>query len=218
MKSPLLQSKKIAGPACRPTNSSTPGRGLRLKIDVQFKFGAILFLILVGLISQSNTLFAQAYECGASEHKETPTTIEITLAQRWKGHNEEVRKALSADSESIKTRIRFFPFLTPPANIGIGKCITADDGRRAIREAIRYNGGVDKLIIQEMMPHHWIKIGATDLAELTWIPVPPEALSRLIDPSLSTEAFQELYRKLAVQKEMDLPFGMGSQKREKKSE
>jgi hypothetical protein len=62
------------------------------------------------------------------------------------------------------------------------------------------------------MPHHWMKVGATDLAELTFIPITPEDLVRLSDPSLSTKDFQKIYRELSALKERKLPFGLGIRK------
>jgi hypothetical protein len=157
------------------------------------------------------------YDCAVEENKEKQTTVEILLAAKWKGKVEEVKHSFAPDRDAdgaMKVRVKFFPFLDPPKNIGIGKCVTAGSARLAIREAIKLNGGVDRLVMQDIMPHHWIKIGTTDTSELTWIPVGPEELARLTDPSLSTEQFQELYRQLARQKEKRRPFGLDSEKRE----
>ncbi|MDC4203184.1 MAG: hypothetical protein MPW13_02105 [Candidatus Manganitrophus sp.] len=68
--------------------------------------------------------------------------------------------------------------------------------------------------MQDIMPHHWVKIGTTDTSEMTWIPISPEELAQLTDPSLTTEQFHDLYKKLARQTEKKQPFGMGSIKRE----
>ncbi|TAK09487.1 MAG: hypothetical protein EPO39_02310 [Candidatus Manganitrophaceae bacterium] len=155
----------------------------------------------------------RTYDCAAQENLDKPTTVEILLAKKWKDRTEEVKQSFTAADGSLKVRIKFFPFLDPPANIGIGQCVSAEQARLAIREAIRYNGKVDRLIIQDIMPHHWIKIGTTDTSELTWIPIKPEELARLTDPSLTTEQFHDLYRQLARQKEKKLPFGMGSEQR-----
>ncbi len=152
------------------------------------------------------------YDCHAKENRDQPTTIEIVLSQKWKAQAEEIKRALIADSTAVKVRVRIFPFLDPPANIGIGKCVAAEDARRAIREAIKYYGKLDRVIRQDILPHHWIKIGSTDIAELAWIPVIPDDLTRLTDPALSTEQFQNLYRQLAMPKEKKLPFGMGTEK------
>jgi hypothetical protein len=159
---------------------------------------------------------AVIYDCNAPAHRETPTTVEFVLAKKWKERVDTVKQAFSAGDPSMKVRIKLFPFLEPPMNIGIGKCVRADQARLAIREAITYSGGVDRLIIQGILPHHWIKIGSTDLAELSWIPVTQDELARLTDPSRSTEEFQELYRRLATPKERKLPFGMGTQELSKR--
>lgn len=178
-----------------------------------------LFLFLAAVILYPAGLFAAntVYDCASQENREKQTTVEVLLADKWKGKVEEVKQSFAADrasEEGMKVRVKFFPFLDPPKNIGIGKCVTAENGRRAIREAIRLNGGVDRLVMQDIMPHHWIKIGTTDTSELTWIPVGPEALAQLTDPALSTDQFQELYRRLARQKEKRRPFGLDSEKRE----
>ncbi|HEY4485834.1 MAG TPA: hypothetical protein VI702_05910 [Nitrospiria bacterium] len=152
------------------------------------------------------------YACDAPENRDQPTTIEFVLAKKDRVHAAEVRGAFLALDPTAKIRIRIFPFLDPPPNIGIGKCVKAGDARLAILEAVRYYGKVDRLIRQDILPHHWVKIGSTDVAELAWTPVTPDDLTRLSDPALSTEEFQILYRQLAAPKEKKLPFGMGSQK------
>lgn len=148
------------------------------------------------------------YDCNAEENRAVPTTIEITLARRLRDRVEEVKRSL-AGSEAVKVRVRFFPFLDPPTNLGVGKCVSAEVARQAIAAAIRYNQGIERLIFQEILPHHWVKIGSTDTAELAWVAIGPEELNRLIDPSLSTDQFQDLYRSLATPKERKRPFGLG---------
>jgi hypothetical protein len=149
------------------------------------------------------------YDCGAAENRGKPTTVEIVLAPKWKAEEAAVKRALTADSPLVKVRVRFYPFLDPPANIGIGSCVPAEVARRAIQEALHTTGKIDRLIRQDILPHHWIKIGSTDTAELAWTPVGPDDLARLSDPALTTDQFQELYRDLAAPKEKHLPFGMG---------
>lgn len=151
------------------------------------------------------------YDCTAKENRDIPTTVEIVLSQKWKTQTEEIKRSFVSETEPVKVRVKFFPFLEPPSNIGIGKCITAESARRAISGAIKYSGKVDSLIFQDILPHHWIKIGSTDLPELTWTPISPGDLEHLADPALTTEQFQILYRQLATPKERKKPFGMGSE-------
>lgn len=155
------------------------------------------------------------YDCTAPENRDKPTTIEIVLAQKWKGQVDEIKQAFGSDTNGIKVRLKFFPFLNPPTNIGIGKCVTAENGRRALQAAVPYLGKIDRLIRQEILPHHLVKIGSTDTDETAWIPITPQDMARLTDPSLTTDQFQTLYRDLATPKEKRLPFGMGSEKIEK---
>lgn len=190
-----------------------------MKISFQHCRSVTILAFLLSILVSSETAARSAeriYECDAPENREKPTTVEILLSQKWKAKVEEVKQSFTAADDGLKVRTKFFPFLDPPKNIGIGKCVSAEEARLAIREAIRYNGKVDRLIMQDIMPHHWVKIGTTDTSELTWIPISPEELERLADPALSTPQFQDLYRQLARQKEKRLPFGLGSEKREEK--
>lgn len=177
-----------------------------------------MMFLVAGAFSSANDLLANTlYDCAEGENKDKPTTVEILLAGKWKRKVEEVKLSFAGESHpdaAMKVRVKFFPFLDPPSNIGIGKCVTAERARLAIREAVRYNGGVDRLIMQDIMPHHWIKIGTTDTSELTWIPLGAEELEKLTNPALSTDQFQELYRHLARQKVKRRPFGLDSVKRE----
>lgn len=172
-----------------------------------------LSIFFVGLSFGEAEAFVakETYNCDAPESKVIATKIEMVLAKKkWKKKKKEIKKAVISGNSHLKVRLKFFPFLDPPTNLGIGKCVSAENGRMAIQKALKYNRGVDFVIMQEFMPHHWVKIGSTDLAELTWIAITPENLTQLSDPGLSTEQFQELYRTLATLKKRELPFGMGT--------
>lgn len=173
--------------------------------------GAIVLAAVVSLMSARSLWADVVYDCQAEENRGKPTTIELVLSQKWRDQADEIKRALVSDADRVKVRLRFYPLMDPPRNIGIGKCVPADVARRAIQEAIRTSGTIDRLIRQDILPHHWVKIGSTDTAELAWTPVHPDDLARLTDPDLPTDQFQELYRSLAAPKERHLPFGMGSQ-------
>jgi hypothetical protein len=147
--------------------------------------------------------------CAADELGK-PATVEFVLSSKHKERVEAVTRLLKTAGEPVNVRIKFFPFLDPPANIGIGKCVSAAVGRVAIQAATAYGTGVTRLIRQDILPHRWVKVGATDTAELAWITVSAADLKRLADPALTTEAFQTLYRQLASPRERQRPFGMGS--------
>lgn len=139
-----------------------------------------------------------------------PVSVELTLAKKWKGKDVEIRQSFREVFPSTKVRIEFFPFLDPPQNIAIGRCVPADLARIALRQAEIINQGVDRLVVQHVLPHAWIGIGTTKLTEDTWVPITPKDLVRLLDPDLSTEQFHALYRELASVTERRLPFGLGT--------
>lgn len=175
------------------------------------KFLLIMVVALGLLWPAGEAVWAETvYDCQTDENRAKPARVEITLAKKWRKEKKEVKKAFSGASVPVKVRLNFFPFLNPPTNIGIGKCVPADMARLAIRKAIHYNGGVDRLVLQHVIPHHWIGIGTTKLAELSWISVTPEDLKRLMNPDLSDADFHVLYRNLAHMKERKQPFGMDS--------
>jgi len=173
----------------------------------------VAFLALATLADAQAFVAKEAYDCNAEKSRAIQTTLKLKLARKWKKKKKEIKKTLARERKSLKVRLEFFaPRMTPPQNLGIGRCVSAEDGRFAIQKAIKYNQGVDYVIMQEFMPHHWAMVGTTDLAELTFIKVTKEDLDTLADPSLSTEQFQDRYRKLSALKERKLPFGMGTRK------
>lgn len=175
----------------------------------------MVVFFFVGLFSGEALSFVsvEAYDCNTPENKEKITTIELVVAKKkWRKKKRELKASVTSENSAVKVRVKLFPFLPPPMNIGIGSCVSAEEGRLAIRKAIELNGGVDHVIMQELLPHHWVKVGSTDLAELAWIRVKPKDLLRLSDPALSTEQFQKTYRELATLKERKLPFGMGTKR------
>lgn len=176
------------------------------------RFLAVAFFMLVFVVPETHGFVAkESYDCNAAENKSNRTKIDMKLAKKYKKGKRKIKKDLIALDESLKVRLTFFPMnIDPPMNLGIGKCVSAENGRLAIQKALEFNRGVGFVIMQEFMPHHWMRIGATDLAELTWIAITEGDLTRLSDPSLSDEQFQQTYRKLATLKERKLPFGMGT--------
>ncbi len=121
--------------------------------------------------------------------------IELFLAAERKADFEQIKKELEA-VQITRIRTQFFKLGNPPQNIAIGKDIPASIARLAIRLAKTYNRDI-KYILPEyrFFPDH-IVIGSSAYDEKSQIPITPEDLEKLSDPSLSTEAFHTLYRHL----------------------
>jgi hypothetical protein len=107
--------------------------------------------------------------------------------------------AIKRDFEALSvTRLRtqVFRLGNPPKNIAIGRDVPAPVAQLAIRLAVAYNGGVEFLLPQyRFFPSH-VAIGTSAFDEASQIPISPEGLEQLRDPSLTTEAFHDRYRRL----------------------
>lgn len=192
-----------------------------MSVKQRDRFVFILFLSFSFYVVMGRaTVFAEIkpYDCNAVENKDIRTTLDMKLAKKWKKKKKDIKKEIIASNSALKVRLNFFPFLDPPMNLGVGKCVSAENGRLAIQKALEYNRGIGLVVMQEILPHHWVRFGLTDLPELAWIPVSPEDIERLSDPKLSTDQFQKIYRELATLKERKLPFGMGTKKIEVEAE
>ncbi len=193
---------------------------LRNKYRKRYRLLIVAIFMLIFVVPETHGFVAkESYDCNAVENKDNRTSIDMKLAKKYKKGKRKIKKDLIALDESLKVRLTFFPMnINPPMNLGIGKCISAKNGRLAIKKALEFNRGIGFVIMQEFMPHHWMRFGLTDLAELTWIAITEDDLTNLSDPSLSDEQFQRTYRKLATLRERKLPFGMGTRKIEVEEE
>lgn len=119
--------------------------------------------------------------------------VELFLAREQKKNLPTIKEAFSAFSIT-RIRSQFFRLGHPPKNIAIGKNVPAPVARLALRLAVEYNGGVTLLLPQfRFFPEH-IAIGTSAFDESSQIPIRPEDLERLREPSLSDEEFHQVYR------------------------
>ncbi|MFZ5874893.1 MAG: hypothetical protein ACOYXU_00660 [Nitrospirota bacterium] len=121
--------------------------------------------------------------------------VELFLAPEQREAVPAIKKAFETLSVT-RVRPQVFRLGNPPKNIAIGKDIPADVARLALRLAVDYNRGVEFLLPEyRYFPKH-IVIGSSAFDEASQIPIKPEDLERLRDPSLSTDQFHVLYRSL----------------------
>ncbi|MFZ5862516.1 MAG: hypothetical protein ACOYXR_06750 [Nitrospirota bacterium] len=121
--------------------------------------------------------------------------IELFLAPEQREAIPVIKKEFEALSIT-RVRPQVFRLGNPPRNIAIGKDIPADVARLALQIAVDYNRGVESLLPEyRYFPKH-IVIGSSAFDEASQIPIKPDDLQRLRDPSLSTDQFHELYRSL----------------------
>ena len=165
--------------------------------------GMPLFFLLVSLPQQS---FAADQERSTLQPKEGTETlltpvppekvkVEMFLAKKWKKEGKAIKQKLR-DASVKRVKIQYFRFGDPPSNIAIGKNIPADIARLAIEIALTYNKEIATILPEFRFFSHYIAIGSSAFDEQAEIPILPEDLEKLRDPSLSTEEFHAFYRSL----------------------
>ncbi len=121
--------------------------------------------------------------------------VEIFLAKERKSDLDAIKKEFMAVSIT-KVRPQFFKLGNPPQNIAIGRNVPADVARLGIRLANTYNRGIKFLLAEERLAADYLAIGTSIFDESFQIPISPDDLERLSDPSLTTLQFHTLHRHL----------------------
>jgi len=154
-----------------------------------------LALLIIGFLAEGS--LAGAVGAGADSGPDpADILVEIFLAADQKPNLETIKKEF-ASFRIVKVRAKFFTLGHPPENIAIGRHVSAPVARLAIRLARTYNGGVTLLLPGKRLAADYLAIGTSIFDESFQVPISPDELERLADPSLTTEQFHELYRQLA---------------------
>ena len=167
-------------------------------------FGALVFVfypISSGRAGSGANLIEQAehravFVSETSEHEaEGKILVEMFLAREHKERLNEIKAEF--DHALIRRfRIQFFRLGHPPENIAFGRNVPADLARLAIQIAHTYNDGIKFILAEFRFPVNYIAIGTSAFDEASQIPIAPEDVKRLSDPSLTTPEFHALYREL----------------------
>ena len=121
--------------------------------------------------------------------------VEVFLAPERKDDIDAIKKAFEAISIT-KVRPQVFRKGHPPRNVGFGKEIPADVARLAIRLAETHNDGIEFFLPDKRLAAHYVGIAVSIFDEAFQIPVSPEELKRISDPSLTDDQFHQLYREM----------------------
>ena len=188
--------------------------------------GLILFIkFLPGLIRKKNalftiiaslafamivfpaTVFADASADAPCEPLETkPVKIEGWISKKFKKDMASISKEFAALGNT-RVDLRPFPMGDAAGVTAIGRCVPAPIARLALENAIKYTGGVSALINQSFVSPNWIGVGATIFDEPSQQKVTEEQVKQLLDSKLTTDEFQDLYRKLSKQDEYSERWG-----------
>ncbi len=151
-------------------------------MNIRFALFLFLFLSIVGT-SQN------AYP------KEKEILVELFLSADRKHDIAQIR-AEFAQIKGIRVKEQFYPKGKAPLSIAIGRDVSADVARLAIEITKKYNGGITYILPHFLYPANYIAVGGSHFSEELHVPIHPDDLSALSDPSKTTEEWHRFYQTL----------------------
>ena len=121
--------------------------------------------------------------------------IEVVLAYHYKGQVSALTEEF-AQAGMPNVHFQFARQGQPPQNIGMGRAVPADKAREAIKLAVKYNLGIGILLPERLFPPRFVTIASSNFDDTVEYPISKEDLAHLLDPSLTTEQFHDLYGQL----------------------
>ncbi|MFQ5451676.1 MAG: hypothetical protein ACE5E9_13695 [Nitrospinaceae bacterium] len=162
----------------------------------------VLAVMIFGLGPQPA---ATETECGSFDKKSIK--VEGWISKKFRKQKKAVSREF-AEMGHTRVVLRVFPMGDTAKVVAIGRCVPAPLAQHLLRMALKYTGGVEDLVNQAFISPHWFGVGTTLFDEPSQQKVTGEQVRQLLDPSLSTEEFHALYRKLSVQDELVPYFGL----------
>lgn len=138
---------------------------------------------------------------------EKSVKVEGYISKKFKKNRKAIYKEF-AEMGNTRVALRPFPMGDTAKVVAIGRCVPAYIARHVLQTTLKYTNGVESLVTQAFISGHWFGIGLTMFDEPSQQKVSPEQVQQLLDPSLSTEEFQALYRKFSIQDDTVPYFGL----------
>jgi hypothetical protein len=144
-------------------------------------------------------------DCLSISHK--PVKLEAWLSKRYENYLTSIRKDLGGMGN---TRVGLFVYPTenPSRVVAIGRCVPAYIAQYILTKADEYKLGTTHLVNQGFVSSHWTGIGTSLFSENSMNAITPQQLDALMDDTLNTESFHEMYRALTRQPEKVQAFGL----------
>ncbi|MCH7623443.1 MAG: hypothetical protein IIB46_05115 [Nitrospinae bacterium] len=138
---------------------------------------------------------------------EKSVKVEGYISKKFKKNRKAIYKEF-AEMGNTRVALRPFPMGDTAKVVAIGRCVPAYIARHVLQTTLKYTNGVESLVTQAFISGHWFGVGLTMFDEPSQQKVSSEQVQQLLDPSLSTEEFQALYRKFSIQDDTVPYFGL----------
>ena len=163
-----------------------------------------VFLILIALTVTPGTVFAEK-DCESISRK--PVKLEAWVSKRYEKDLKKIRKEFGEMGNTV-AGLFVYPAENPSRVVAVGRCVPAYIAQYILAKARKYSLGTTHLVRQGFVSSHWTGIGTSLFSENSMNAITPEQLARLMDDSLDTDSFQEIYRKLTRQPKKVSAFGL----------
>ena len=163
-----------------------------------------VFLILIALTVTPGTVFAEK-DCESISRK--PVKLEAWVSKRYEKDLKKIRKEFG-EMGNMVVGLFVYPAENPSRVVAVGRCVPAYIAQYILAKARKYSLGTTHLVRQGFVSSHWTGIGTSLFSENSMNAITPEQLARLMDDSLDTDSFQEIYRKLTRQPKKVSAFGL----------
>jgi hypothetical protein len=168
------------------------------------RFNLSIFIVMLFFISKTEQVYAHE-DCVSISKKYVK--VEAWLSKQYEKSYWNIRDEFR---EMGNTKVGLFIYLAenPSRVVAIGRCIPAYLAQYFLKKAEKYSLGTTHLVHQGFVSSHWAGMGTSLFSENSMNPITPKQLTLLMDETLDTESFQEMYRSLTVQKEKVSAFGL----------
>ena len=149
-------------------------------------------------------MFAEK-DCESISRK--PVKLEAWISKRYEKDLKILRKEFGG-MENTVVGLFVYPAENPSRVVAVGRCVPAYIAQYILAKARKYSLGTTHLVCQGFVSSHWTGIGTSLFSENSMNAITPDQLARLMDGSLDTDSFQEIYRKLTRQPKKVSAFGL----------
>ena len=165
-----------------------------------------ILIFFMTLLYMSISCFAFAKENCVSTNKKH-VKIEAWLSKKFEKDYWNIRDEFR-EMGNIKVGLFIYPAENPSRVVAIGRCVPVYLAQYFLKKADKYSLGTTHLVNQGFVSSHWTGIGTSMFSENSMNPITPHQLAMLMDETLDTESFQQIYRSFTVQKEKVPAFGL----------
>ena len=165
-----------------------------------------ILIFFMTLLYMSISGFVLAKENCVSNSKKH-VKIEAWLSKKFEKEYWNIRDEFR-EMGNTKVGLFIYPAENPSKIVAIGRCVPVYLAQYFLKKADKYSIGTTHLVNQGFVSSHWTGIGTSMFSENSMNPITPHQLSMLMDETLDTESFQQIYQSFTVQKEKVPAFGL----------